>query len=120
MAYEKQNFVKGQVLEAEHLNHIEDGIEAVESKVDGLEIPSVDGLATTDYVDEAVAEVEKVSVLADREQNFSDEEKAQARANIGFEEAVFDVLLLMGAAPVILDNDGSVLVNNDNTILLNM
>lgn len=27
MAYEKQNFTDGQVLEAEHLNHIEDGIE---------------------------------------------------------------------------------------------
>ena len=29
MSYVKQNFVDGQVLEAEHLNHIEDGIEAL-------------------------------------------------------------------------------------------
>ncbi len=30
MAYEKQNFTDGQVLTAEHLNHIEDGIAAAE------------------------------------------------------------------------------------------
>lgn len=29
MAYEKQNFVDGQVLTAEHLNHIEDGLVAL-------------------------------------------------------------------------------------------
>lgn len=28
MAYEKQNFEKGQILRADHLNHMEDGIES--------------------------------------------------------------------------------------------
>lgn len=74
----------------------------------------------TEFVAKAVEEAEKVSVLADRAQNFSDEEKAQARTNIGFEEAVVDVLLLMDVVPVLLDNDGAVLVSNDDTILLNM
>lgn len=32
MSYEKQNFVDGQVLTAAHLNHIEDGISALESQ----------------------------------------------------------------------------------------
>ena len=34
MAYEKQNFVKDQVLEAEHLNHIEDGIATIETELE--------------------------------------------------------------------------------------
>lgn len=33
MSYEKQNFVSGQKLKAEHLNHMEDGIEAIASGV---------------------------------------------------------------------------------------
>lgn len=33
MNYEKQNFIKGQILKAEHLNHMEDGIEAIASGV---------------------------------------------------------------------------------------
>lgn len=33
MSYEKQNFVSGQILKAEHLNHMEDGIEANEQAV---------------------------------------------------------------------------------------
>ena len=33
MAYEKQNFVDGQILTAEHLNHIEDGISAMDEIV---------------------------------------------------------------------------------------
>ena len=31
--YEKQNFVPGQILKASELNYIEDGIEAIESKI---------------------------------------------------------------------------------------
>lgn len=34
MTYEKQNFIDGQVLTAEHLNHIEDGIAAVAEAAD--------------------------------------------------------------------------------------
>ena len=33
MAYQKQNFTDGQVLTAEHLNHIEDGISAMDEVV---------------------------------------------------------------------------------------
>ena len=33
MAYKKQNFTDGQVLTAEHLNHIEDGISAMDEVV---------------------------------------------------------------------------------------
>lgn len=35
MAYEKQNFTDGQVLKAEHLNRIEDGIVAIEKLIGG-------------------------------------------------------------------------------------
>lgn len=35
MSYEKQNFVKGQILKADHLNHMEDGIAAAAVGVQG-------------------------------------------------------------------------------------
>lgn len=36
MTYQKQNFADGQVLKAEHLNHMEDGIEAVTNKIPAI------------------------------------------------------------------------------------
>jgi hypothetical protein len=41
MAYEKQNFETGQVLEAEHLNHIERGIEALEQGIANLNFAKI-------------------------------------------------------------------------------
>ena len=41
MSYEKQNFAAGNVLKDEHLNHIEDGIVAVEQSVNNIQIPTV-------------------------------------------------------------------------------
>lgn len=37
MSYEKQNFNNGEVLEAKHLNYIEDGIEQVYEEIEELE-----------------------------------------------------------------------------------
>lgn len=37
MSYKKQNFVDDQILTADHLNHIEDGIVALDNRVDQLE-----------------------------------------------------------------------------------
>lgn len=37
MAYDKQNFIHGQVLHASHLNHIEDGIEQLDTALANLE-----------------------------------------------------------------------------------
>ena len=45
MAYEKQNFIDGQVLTAEHLNHIEDGIAGLEG---GYVAPSAKVVQTSD------------------------------------------------------------------------
>lgn len=36
MAYEKQNFKDGNVLTAEHLNHIEDGIHELNVEIDKM------------------------------------------------------------------------------------
>lgn len=47
MAYEKQNFVDGQVLTAEHLNHIEDGIASAE-KTGGTSAKITGATATID------------------------------------------------------------------------
>lgn len=44
MAYQKQNFTDGQVLTAEHLNHIENGISAMD------EIVLLDTTTQTKYV----------------------------------------------------------------------
>lgn len=38
MSYEKQNFIDGQVLNAEHLNHIENGIATLESRVSNVAV----------------------------------------------------------------------------------
>jgi uncharacterized protein YlxW (UPF0749 family) len=46
MAYEKQNFQGGQVLKAEHLNKIEDGIKAVEKDAGNLQ-STVENLQST-------------------------------------------------------------------------
>lgn len=48
MAYEKQTFVKKQVLKADHLNHIESGIETIENSkqdvlIDGQTIKTING-----------------------------------------------------------------------------
>lgn len=42
MAYEKQTFVKGQVLKAEQMNHIEDGLKAASDKADKLSATTAD------------------------------------------------------------------------------
>lgn len=43
MSYEKQNFADGQVLKAQQLNHIEDGISVLENEINGTYyIPLVD------------------------------------------------------------------------------
>lgn len=46
MSYKKQNFTDGQVLKAEHLNHIEDGIY---SKVRGNGIKAIVKLTQEEY-----------------------------------------------------------------------
>lgn len=56
MSYEKQNFVDNQILTADNLNHIENGIENLEqNKADKTEIPSIEGLASETYVRQQVA-----------------------------------------------------------------
>lgn len=50
MAYNKQNFVDGQALKAEHLNHIENGIEDVNNRIDNIPsspVQSVNGKTGT-------------------------------------------------------------------------
>ena len=56
MAYKKQNFVNGETLTAEHLNHIEDGIVELEKQSGG----NVDltGYATEEFVTNKIAEAE--------------------------------------------------------------
>lgn len=48
MAYEKQNFVDGQVLTADQMNHIEDGIAKVESQVANVNQGNLPGVTTDD------------------------------------------------------------------------
>ena len=73
-------------------------------------------LATKDYVDQI--DIGGI-VRYDRTQELSENEKQQARDNIGFDSAVMSVMIDVGIAPVILDEDGTVLVDDDNSILIN-
>lgn len=56
MSYNKQNFTDGQVLNASHLNHIEDGIEANEKALEEKQ-PKGD-YPTNDEVDEKIAQAQ--------------------------------------------------------------
>lgn len=73
-------------------------------------------LATKDYVDQI--DINGI-VRYDRIQELSENEKQQARDNIGFDSAVMAAMIDVGIAPVVLDEDGSVLVDEDNSILIN-
>lgn len=59
MSYNKQNFISGQVLEAQHLNHIENGISELDAQISQLSSEIVD--KTPDYViEEAEATIAKI------------------------------------------------------------
>ena len=53
------------------------------------------------------------------QQSLTEEQKVQARANIGVEEAVFEMLVGFGIAPVLLDENGAVLADGNNAVLIN-
>lgn len=54
------------------------------------------------------------------EQSLTEDEKTQARTNIGVEQAIMDILIQLDIVPVVMDNDGSVLAESDGTILVNL
>lgn len=59
MSYNKQNFISGQVLEAQHLNHMENGIGELDTQISQLSSEIVD--KTPDYViEEAEATIAKI------------------------------------------------------------
>lgn len=62
----------------------------------------------------------KGAVKYDRAQDLTENEKEQARVNIGIEDAVVTTLLKLHVAPFILDEDGKILSDEDGSILLNM
>ena len=46
MSYEKQNFQSGQILKAEHLNHMEDGIEQISEDISvKISLPVIGSIA---------------------------------------------------------------------------
>ena len=63
-----------------------------------------------------VQDPEAVSFAA---QVLTPQQKRQVRENIGIEEAVFDMLIAFGVAPVLLDADGRVLADGDGAVLVN-
>lgn len=62
----------------------------------------------------------KGAVRYDQAQDLADTEKEQARANIGIEEFIMDSLITLNIAPVLMEEDGTVLADDDGAILLNM
>ena len=62
------------------------------------------------------------SVSYGESQSLTDTQKATARDNIGAMGVgeVLDVLVAFSLAPVLLDSNGAMLVESDNTILINM
>ena len=60
------------------------------------------------------------AVHYDEKQDLTQNEKKQARQNIGAEEAALNILLACELVPAITDSDGAVLAESDGTILLNL
>lgn len=62
------------------------------------------------------------SISCEETQNLTEEQKETARQNIGAVSTteVLDLLITFGIAPVLLDSNGAMLVENDNTILINV
>ena len=52
-------------------------------------------------------------------QTLTEDQKAQARENIGAELSVLDMLIGFGIAPVFLDADGTVLTDGDDVVFTN-
>lgn len=63
-----------------------------------------------------VQDPEAVSFTA---QALTPQQQKQAQENIGMEETVFDMLVALGVAPVLLDTDGAVLLCGDGAVLVN-
>lgn len=62
MSYNKQNFEDGQVLEAQHLNHIEDGIEANSTAIENIPNSySKEETYSKEEIDSKIAEIESGS-----------------------------------------------------------
>lgn len=53
-SYVKTVWKSGDVITVSKMNNIEDGIERLANTINQIEIPSIDGLATEEYVDEAI------------------------------------------------------------------
>ena len=57
-----------------------------------------------------------------QKQTLTDEQKEQAKENIGIvvatDEEIIDMMLEVGIMPVVQDTDGTILIDNDNTIIL--
>lgn len=60
------------------------------------------------------------AVRFDENQALTQEQKAQARENIGTDGAVAEVLLSCDLVPAFANGDGAVLAEADGTILLNL
>lgn len=75
-------------------------------------------LLSRDNLPEIVEEASAGKLLY-TEQELNNEEKAQARKNIGVEEAVLGILVDFGIAPVLLDENGAVLTDGDDAVLVN-
>lgn len=70
---------------------------------------------TNAYLEKQFSDVVRYS-----EQDFDETKQKQARKNIGVEASVLAMLVDFGVAPVLLDADGAMLVENDSTILINV
>jgi hypothetical protein len=85
---------------------------------------SLDGFATESYVDSAISAIPTpAAVIYDNEQSLTEEQQALARANIGIAgiitpDMIMEMMDETGAAQPIADADNSVLMTDDDRILI--
>ena len=71
------------------------------------------GLASRNYVDEKTAALEKQMVKT------INGAEPDEYGNVDVREMILDFMIELGAAPVMLDEDGSALADGDGAILIN-
>ena len=105
--------------------------EFLEFIADNAGLASVSPITTAEYTALEKAEATNANtlyMLTDSEdeavlytkQNLTEEQKSQARANIGVEETIMDMLITLNLAPAITDDSGAILAESDGSILLNL
>lgn len=126
MSYEKQNFTEGQVLKAEHLNHIEDGITAAMEKESTVSQEELE-IAINNYLmenpiegatvtDEQIAEAVTVYFIENPIETVTDEQIQEAVNAYLAENPIESEAVVYYYKPVVVETSANKYWKNNGTL----